>query len=128
MSNCRADVEKITTIIGTSVITTYLDHRVDPSVIIDQATYDALDKVKCPETVTDNENQCIQPVGNTDAALVERGFQCVVKTITYDPADVATVAITSVTLHQADGTDVTATYEVTACPTPITSSVGSCVA
>jgi len=125
---CPADVERIISVNGTTVTETYLDHRTTPSTIIDAATYAALTLVKCPETAVDMENICIQTTGNTDASLIEEGFRCVNKTITYDAAGAATVAITGVTLHQADGTDVTATHEQVSCPEPIVTSVKSCVA
>lgn len=128
MSNCQADVTAIISVSGTTVSTTYLDLRVSPPVVIDQTAYDALVKVRCPETVTDNEMTCLQTIGNTDASLIEQGFQCVTKSITYDVAGVATVAIDSVTLHQADGTDVTATHEMVACPEAIVTELSSCVA
>lgn len=44
---CPADVKAITTISGTTVTTQYLDLRVSPPVLMDQAGYDALTKVKC---------------------------------------------------------------------------------
>ena len=126
--SCKFDVEKVVSIYGGIITETFIDHRTSPSTLIDQATYDALSHVKCPEVNTDVENLCIQPIGNTDSTLIEQGFQCITKTVTYDAADVATVAIESVTLHQSDGTDVTATYEVAEKPQAIITSVKSCVA
>ncbi len=128
-SCCPADVKVVTRIVGTVVTTTYLDMRVSPPVLMDQAAYDALVKVKCPTSLPDKERVCLQPIGNTDAALIEEGWQvCVVNTTYSDEiGTVAVVTITDETLWLA-GVDVTATHEVTACPEAITIDAGFCVA
>lgn len=130
MSCTPADVKVITSIVGTTVTTTYVDLRVSPPVLIDQATYDALVRVKCPENIVDWEPICVQPIDNTDAALVEQGMKCVPKRITYADTmgTIDEITIGDITLHQADGTDVTATFEEVACPEPVVVESDYCVA
>ena len=129
-SCCPSDVKSITTILGDTVTTVYLDTRVSPPVLIDQAAYDALTKVKCPITETDFERLCMQVIGNTDAALIVEGMQCITKTTTYSDENgtFGAVTIDDTKLLLNDGTDVTATYEVVACPTPIVVETEVCVA
>ena len=130
MSCTPSDVKAITTILGDTVTTVYLDTRVAPPVLLTQAEYDALTKVKCPQTETDFERLCIQTIGNTDAALIEEGMQCITKTTTYADENgvIAAVTIDDVKLLLNDGTDVTATHEVVPCPTPIVVETEVCVA
>lgn len=129
-SCCPSDVKAITTILGDTVTTVYLDTRVAPPVLLTQAEYDALTKVKCPQTETDFERLCLQVIGNTDAALIVEGMQCITKTTTYADENgvVAAVTIDDIKLLLNDGTDVTATHEVVACPTPIVVETEVCVA
>ena len=130
MSCCPADVKRIVQITGTAVTTTYLDLRVNPPVLMTEADYDALTKIKCPVTETDFERLCIQPIGNTDASLVVEGMQCITKRTEYadEEGTVDSVAIVDLKLLLNDGTDVTTTHEVVACPTPLVIETEACVA
>lgn len=128
MSCCKFDVEKVVILIGNTLTVKYIDHRVSPPITMTQAAYDALVKVKCPDTSVDQENVCVQVVGNTDASLIVGGYRVIVSTISFDGAGVPTVAINSVQLFLNDGTDVTATHEVVACPEAIVTSTKACVA
>lgn len=129
MTCCPTDVKVITTINGTSVTTTYLDLRVSPPVLMDQTAYDALTKAKCPTSEPDKEKVCLQLIGNTDAANIEKGWEISVINTTYSDMDgtVDTVTITDSTLW-LNGVDVTATHETVDCPEPITIDAGYCVA
>lgn len=127
---CPGDVKAITTISGTTVTTQYLDMRVSPPVLMDQAAYDALTKVKCATSEPDKERVCLQPTGNTDAALIVPGWSISVINTTY--ADTAgtvdTVSIGSATLWLDDGTEVTDTHEIVKCPEPVVIESEHCVA
>lgn len=128
MSCCLADVKVVSTVVpGGTVVNAYYDLRSGVPVEIDQATYDALVKVRCPEFDTEKCPVCIQLIGNTDPTLIESGLKLINTVTTFDVAGVPTVEVTSVTLHQADGTDVTATHEETACPSPIVIEQDFCV-
>lgn len=128
MSCCKADVKVVSTVIpGGSVVNAYYDLRSGVPVEIDQAAYDALVKIQCPETDVEKCSVCIQPTGNTDPLLIEKGIKLITTTTSYTAAGVASTTIDAVTLHQADGTDVTATYEETACPAPIVIEQDFCV-
>ena len=130
-SCCPADVKVITKVSPSGAVTAqYLDMRVSPPVLMSQADYDALTKVKCPITESDWEQVCLQEVGNTDAALIVSGKKLVIVSTTY--ADVAgavdTVTLSTPTLYLEDGTDVTATHEVVACPEALVVESDFCVA
>ena len=128
MSCCKFDVEKVVKIVGSVVSVSYIDHRVSPPVLMTQAAYDALVKVKCPETSVEHENVCLQVIGNTDASLIVGGYRNIVQTLTFDGAGVPTVSVDAVQLFLNDGTDVSATHEVVACPEAIVTTAKSCVA
>ena len=129
-SCCPSDVKSITTILGNTVTTVYLDTRVSPPVLMAQADYDALTKVKCPITETDFETRCLQVVGNTDASLIVEGMQCITKRTTYSDTagTLAAVEIVDLKLLLNDGTDVTATHEIVSCPEAIVVETEVCVA
>ena len=130
-SCCPADVKVVTKISPDGTITAqYLDMRVAPPVMLDQAAYDALTKVKCPTSEPDWEKVCLQEAGNTDAALIVSGKQLVVVSTTF--ADTAgtidAITLRPATLYLEDGTDVTATHEVVACPEALVVESDFCVA
>lgn len=127
---CNADVKAVHTVTGTTITSQYFDLRVDPPVLIDKATFDALNKVKCPITESDWENVCLQPIGNTDAANIVEGMKLLVKQTTFADVDgtVADVAIVQIELYLADGTKVTGTHEQVTCPTPLIIETEACVA
>lgn len=128
---CPADVKSIIKVSPDGTVTAqYLDMRVSPPVLMDQAAYDALTRVKCPETETDWEKVCLQPIGNTDAANIVSGEKMIAQTITYSDVQGTIDAVTrgAPSLYLEDGTDVTATHEVVACPEPIVVESGYCVA
>ena len=130
-SCCPADVKVVTKISPDGTITAqYLDMRIAPPVMLTQAAYDALVKVKCPTSEPDWEKVCLQVIGNADAALIESGDKVVVISTTF--ADTVG-AIDSITrspaqLYLEDGTDVTATHEVVACPEALVVESDFCVA
>lgn len=72
----------------------------------------------------------MQPIGNTDAALIVAGKSLDVMRTTYadEAGTVAAVELVSTTLWLDDGTDVTATHEVVDCPKPIVMESEHCVA
>jgi hypothetical protein len=127
---CPEDIKSITTVLGNTVTVQHLDMRVSPPVLMDQATFDALTVVTCPTTETEFERVCLQPIGNTDAALVVEGQEIKVMQTTYsdDVGTVDAVTIQSITLWLNDGTEVTDTHEIVACPEPIVVETGVCVA
>lgn len=126
---CPSDVKVITSIQGSVVTTTYLDLSTSPPALIDQAAFDALTLVKCPEHEVDKERVCLQVIGNTDASLIVAGRQITPMTTTFTDVagtvDAVTVGTTTLVLD--DGTDVTATHEIVACPEAIVVESEFCV-
>jgi hypothetical protein len=128
---CPADVKSIIKVSSDGTVTAqYLDMRVSPPILMTQAAWDAETRVKCPETETDWEKVCLQPIGNTDAALIVSGEKMIAQTITYSDVQGTINAVTrsAPLFYLEDGTDVTATHEVVSCPEPIVVESGYCVA
>jgi hypothetical protein len=74
--------------------------------------------VPCPTTSVETADVCVQTVGNTDPTLIEQGAKEVSTfEISYNTDNTVNETIlVSTTLYSADGTDITATHEKTACP------------
>lgn len=131
MSCCPADVKVVTKIAPSGAVTAqYLDMRTSPPALLTQAAYDALTKVKCPVIEPDWEKVCLQPIGNTDAALIVSGDKMVVLTTLFADTSgtIDSVSRSPATLYLEDGTEVTATHEVIACPEPVVVESDFCVA
>ena len=131
MSCCPADVKSIVKVSPDGTVTAqYIDMRVSPPVTMTQTEYDALTRVKCNESETDWEKVCLQEIGNVDAANIVSGEKMVAQTITYSDTQgtIDDVTRSAPKLYLEDGTDVTTTHEVVACPEPIVVETGYCVA
>ena len=76
------------------------------------------DATPCPTVDIETLETCIQPTGNTDPSLIEKGGKEVTTyEISYNADNtVAATSLVSTTLYDALGTDVTSTHEKTDCP------------
>ena len=128
-SCCPADVRVVSTVMGNTITHQYFDLTGGEPALITKAAYDAMVKVKCPEVSQDFENVCLQLVGNTDASLIESGEKLVITTVTYSDTAGAidTVTRAAPSYYLEDGTDVTATHEVVACPVATVIESDHCV-
>ena len=78
----------------------------------------------CPEIQTQWDDTCLQPTGNTDPTLVVSGW-CA-SSYTVDPdTGVITPVGTPQLFNEDKSTDVTATHEITACPSSNLIPVGT---
>lgn len=131
MSGCNSGniVAQHTLSGGVIVGSTYWDTSTNPPTSLTQAAFDALSLVCCPKTEVDKEKVCIQPKGNTDPALIVSGWQLTPMTTTFSDTLGTVAAITpgTVALYDKDMVDVTAKFEVTACPVTTTIQSAYCV-
>lgn len=75
----------------------------------------------CPKQELLASDACIQPIGNTDPALVESGAKqvCMFETTFLPDETIGVTTLVGTTLVSGAGVDVTATHEATACPVPL---------
>lgn len=111
--SCATHIKRINPIDGTAVVYDTLTG----AVVTDVAILDNLEC--CPDRRPDKEEVCIQPNGNIDPSLVEKGWLVSVQEIA---ADGTLTIVGTPQIYSADlSTNVTTTHEVTECPvdTPI---------